>query len=63
MRKLTIIAYFVFIITACHNKPELGLITEKAMVVSARVEASEIGSSILKKRGMLMMQWLLHILH
>ncbi|WP_242094809.1 gamma-glutamyltransferase [Aestuariivivens sediminicola] len=31
--------------------PESGLITEKAMVVSARIEASQIGSDILKMGG------------
>ena len=35
----------------CKPQPEIGLITEKAMVVSARVEASKIGSDILKKGG------------
>ena len=33
------------------KQPELGLITENAMVVSAREEASRIGSDILKKGG------------
>ena len=51
MRKLALLTCFIFIITACHKKPELGLITEKAMVVSARIEASEIGLSILNKGG------------
>ena len=35
----------------CKPQPEIGLITEKAMVVSARAEASKIGSDILKKGG------------
>ncbi|MCK0137190.1 gamma-glutamyltransferase [Arenibacter sp. S6351L] len=38
----------------CRNIPEptpTGLVTEKAMVVSARVEASKIGSDILQKGG------------
>ncbi|MBU2907254.1 gamma-glutamyltransferase [Arenibacter algicola] len=38
----------------CRNIPEptpTGLVTEKAMVVSARVEASKIGSNILQKGG------------
>ena len=33
------------------KQPEMGLITENAMVVSAREEASRIGSDILKKGG------------
>lgn len=51
MRKITFLTCFIFTVISCHKKPELGLITEKAMVVSARVEASEIGSAILKKGG------------
>ncbi|WP_299627962.1 gamma-glutamyltransferase [uncultured Tenacibaculum sp.] len=35
----------------CKKQPEIGLITEKAMVVSARKEASKIGADILKKGG------------
>ena len=46
-------------VLACKNEtpppvekaPEIGLITENAMVVSARVEASKIGADILKKGG------------
>jgi gamma-glutamyltranspeptidase/glutathione hydrolase len=39
--------------TSCKNelKPVRGLVTEKAMVVSARVEASKVGSAILEKGG------------
>jgi gamma-glutamyltranspeptidase/glutathione hydrolase len=44
---LTILSLFF----NCKPQPEIGLITEKAMVVSARVEASKIGSDILKKGG------------
>jgi gamma-glutamyltranspeptidase/glutathione hydrolase len=51
MRKLLLLISFTFLLSACNKKKELGVITEKAMVVSARVEASEIGSSILKKGG------------
>lgn len=51
MRKITFLTCFIFSVIACHKKPKLGLITEKAMVVSARVEASKIGSAILKKGG------------
>lgn len=40
-------------ITQCRKQPAkaTGLVTEKAMVVSARKEASEIGAEILKKGG------------
>ena len=41
----------LFLLTNCKKQPEIGLITEKAMVVSARKEASKIGSDILKKGG------------
>ncbi|MDY0779804.1 gamma-glutamyltransferase [Tenacibaculum sp. IB213877] len=40
-----------FLLIYCKKKPEIGVITEKAMVVSARKEASKIGSDILKKGG------------
>ncbi|CAM1344648.1 gamma-glutamyltransferase [Tenacibaculum amylolyticum] len=52
MRRLfllfTIISFTLF---NCNKKPEIGLITDKAMVVSAREEASKIGVEILKKGG------------
>jgi len=52
----------VLLVVACKNdtktntkkipeEPEVGLITQNAMVVSAREEASKIGSEILKKGG------------
>ncbi|CAL2082914.1 Glutathione hydrolase proenzyme [Tenacibaculum sp. 190524A05c] len=41
----------IFLLTNCKKQPEIGLTTEKAMVVSARKEASKIGSDILKKGG------------
>ncbi len=41
----------IIILFNCKPQPEIGLITEKAMVVSARKEASKIGSEILKKGG------------
>ncbi|NVJ89613.1 MAG: gamma-glutamyltransferase [Flavobacteriaceae bacterium] len=41
---------FVFI-SSCKKEKIVGLIAEKAMVVSARIEASEIGVKILKKGG------------
>ncbi|WP_397446367.1 gamma-glutamyltransferase [Polaribacter sp. R77954] len=42
---------FLSILTSCKKEKITGLITEKAMVVSARVEASKIGSAILEKGG------------
>ncbi|WP_250432565.1 gamma-glutamyltransferase [Hanstruepera flava] len=60
MKKLLFIFCFAFILINCKNNSEknvnpktktIGLITEKAMVVSARVEASKIGSAILQKGG------------
>lgn len=51
MRNLLLLISFTILLSACNKKKELGVISEKAMVVSARVEASEIGSSILKKGG------------
>ena len=42
---------FLSIFNSCKNEKTTGLITEKAMVVSARVEASKIGSAILQKNG------------
>ncbi|MFI2743461.1 gamma-glutamyltransferase [Zhouia sp. PK063] len=35
----------------CSKKQNTGLVTNKAMVVSARIEASQIGSDIMKKGG------------
>lgn len=46
-----IILALLSIFNSCKENKELGLITEKAMVVSARVEASKIGSDILEKGG------------
>ena len=59
MRKLILLFLFAFSLVACkqskktHRTDETkrGLITEKAMVVSAREEASKIGAEILKKGG------------
>lgn len=42
---------FLTIFNSCKKEKTIGLITEKAMVVSARVEASKIGSEILEKGG------------
>lgn len=43
--------FIIIILFNCKPQLEIGLITEKAMVVSARKEASKIGSEILKKGG------------
>ena len=56
MKKIVLIFIISVLITSCNEKLEnvsevKGLITEKAMVVSARVEASKIGTAILKKGG------------
>lgn len=51
MRNILSLLCFTIVLISCKKQTEIGLITEKAMVVSARVEASEIGSSILKKGG------------
>mgnify|MGYP000681097977 FL=1 len=54
MKKLLSILFIAILFANCTNKKEekiTGLIAEKAMVVSARVEASQIGSDILKKGG------------
>ena len=56
MKKIILIFIISVLITSCNEKLEnvsevKGLITEKAMVVSARVEASKIGTAILKKGG------------
>ena len=59
MRRLTILMLVTLAFISCRLTPEKplvdetkrGLITEKAMVVSAREEASKIGSDILKKGG------------
>lgn len=48
---LTVILLFANCTTPAKKKPVTGLIAEKAMVVSARVEASKIGSYILEKGG------------
>ncbi|MDB3914054.1 hypothetical protein N9378_04245 [Flavobacteriaceae bacterium] len=52
MKKTTLIFIISMFITSCNqelkNLSEVkGLITEKAMVVSARIEASRIGTEIL----------------
>ena len=53
MKKILSLAVIASLIISCNTKKdaEIGLIAEKAMVVSARVEASKIGSDILEKGG------------
>jgi gamma-glutamyltranspeptidase/glutathione hydrolase len=50
MKKHLFIILICFFIFSCKKK-EIGLITDKAMVVSARAEASKIGSDIMKQGG------------
>ena len=56
MKKLILLFIVSLLVTSCQKELQdsekvIGLITEKAMVVSARVEASRIGTEILKKGG------------
>ncbi|NAS30587.1 gamma-glutamyltransferase [Flavobacteriaceae bacterium R38] len=57
MKKIIFLVLFISLFsckkeeTITKSKPVTGLITEKAMVVSARKEASKIGTEILKKGG------------
>ena len=56
MKKLILLFIVSLLVTSCQkelqdSKKVTGLITEKAMVVSARFEASRIGTEILKKGG------------
>ncbi|WP_439648416.1 gamma-glutamyltransferase [Algibacter mikhailovii] len=53
LRTLFYCCLFFLIFTTCKKQPlhKTGLITKNAMVVSARIEASEIGRDILKKGG------------
>ena len=56
MKKITLIFIISIFISSCNQESEnitkvKGLVTEKAMVVSARIEASKIGTEILKKGG------------
>ena len=56
MKKLVLLFIVSFLVTSCQKESQdsekvTGLIREKAMVVSARVEASRIGTEILKKGG------------
>ena len=53
MRKLILLIPLLLLFVHCRQQPAIptGLVTEKAMVVSARKEASKIGSDIMKKGG------------
>jgi len=53
MQKLIFVLPFFVLFLSCKQKPATptGLVTENAMVVSARVEASKIGSAIMQKGG------------
>jgi gamma-glutamyltranspeptidase/glutathione hydrolase len=53
MKRIQFLILFTFlsILNACKEEKKIGLVTEKAMVVSAREEASKIGSNILQKGG------------
>lgn len=53
MKKLFLSLSLLFLVAQCKEAPVLptGLVAEKAMVVSAREEASQIGVDILKKGG------------
>nr|WP_293300801.1 gamma-glutamyltransferase [Allomuricauda sp.] len=53
MRRIILLAPLLFLFLNCKQQPAVptGLITEKAMVVSAREEASKIGTDIMKKGG------------
>lgn len=55
MKNITFLFTLSLILLTCKTAPKkekiIGLITEKAMVVSARAEASKIGTDILKKGG------------
>lgn len=50
-KSLLIIAVFILLFYACKKDKTVGFIAEKAMVVSAREEASKIGAAILQKGG------------
>lgn len=48
---LLLLVIFLTVCNACQKENVVGLITKQAMVVSAKKEASQIGSDILKKGG------------
>ncbi|KFF08521.1 gamma-glutamyltransferase [Flavobacterium hydatis] len=53
MKKIAFLCYFISLTSFAQNATNqpTGLVTSKAMVVSARAEASKIGSDIMKKGG------------
>ncbi|MFH6937680.1 gamma-glutamyltransferase [Flavobacterium sp. FlaQc-30] len=51
MKKITFILYFISICSFAQTSKQAGLVVSKAMVVSAREEASKIGAAIMKKGG------------
>ncbi|RXM43888.1 gamma-glutamyltransferase [Flavobacterium sp. YO12] len=51
MKKITFILYFISICSFAQTSKQTGLVVSKAMVVSAREEASKIGAAIMKKGG------------
>ena len=51
MKKITFIFYFISICSFAQTSKQTGLVVSKAMVVSAREEASKIGAAIMKKGG------------
>lgn len=51
MKKLTLLVIICITFFNCNKNTKQGLITKQAMVVSAREEASKIGTSILKQGG------------
>lgn len=53
MKNVLLIIFSLILFVNCKKQPPqpTGLVTEKAMVVSARAEASKIGADILKKGG------------
>ncbi|MFH6969753.1 gamma-glutamyltransferase [Flavobacterium sp. FlaQc-28] len=51
MKKITFIFYFISICSFAQTSKQTGLVVSKAMVVSAREEASKIGTAIMKKGG------------
>jgi gamma-glutamyltranspeptidase/glutathione hydrolase len=53
MKKIAFLCYFISLTSFAQNSTNqpIGLVTNKAMVVSAREEASKIGADIMKKGG------------
>lgn len=51
MIRILLLCCLIFISCKTNESPKRGLVTDKAMVVSAKVEASKMGSAILAKGG------------